>query len=51
MYKLLVGLIAASFLGAFSLAPVLATVVEDFLTIDRAVVIVDEEDEETALLS
>jgi hypothetical protein len=48
MYKLLVGLIAASFLGAFSLAPVLATVVEDFLTIDRAVVIVDEEDEETA---
>jgi hypothetical protein len=48
MYKLLIGLIAASFLGAFSLAPVLATVVEDFLTIDRAVVIVDEEDEETA---
>jgi hypothetical protein len=46
MYKLLVGLIAAAFLGAFSLAPVLATVVEDFLTIDRAVVIVDEEDEE-----
>lgn len=48
MYKLLVGLIAAAFLSAFSLAPVLATVVEDFLTIDRAVVIVDEEAEETA---
>src|SRR5687768_16845267 len=48
MYKLLVGLVAAAFLGAFSLAPVLATVVEDFLTIDRAVVIVDEEEEETA---
>lgn len=48
MYKLLVGLSAAAFLGAFSLAPVLATVVEDFLTIDRAVVRVDQEDEEIA---
>jgi hypothetical protein len=48
MYKLLVGLIAAAFLSAFSLAPVLATVVEDFLTIDRALVRVDEDDEETA---
>ena len=46
MYKLLVGLIAAAFLSAFSLAPVLATVVEDFPTIDRALVRVDEEDEE-----
>jgi hypothetical protein len=48
MYKLLVGLIAAAFVGAFSLAPVLATTVSDFLTIDRAAVIVDEENEETA---
>jgi hypothetical protein len=48
MYKLLVGLSAAAFLGAFSLAPVLAIVVEDFLIIDRAVVRVDQEDEEIA---
>jgi hypothetical protein len=39
-------LIATAFLSAFSLAPVLATVVEDFLTLDRAVVRVDEEEEE-----
>jgi hypothetical protein len=48
MYILLVGLSAAAFLGAFSLAPVLATVVKDFLIIDRAIVRVDQEDEEIA---
>jgi hypothetical protein len=52
MYKSLVGLIAAAFVGAFSLAPVLATTVEDFLTIERAIVRVDEQEEEIwALLS
>jgi hypothetical protein len=50
MYIPLVRLIAAAFIGPFSLAPVLATAVEDFLTIDRAIVRVDNEDEETAAL-
>jgi hypothetical protein len=50
MYKLLAGLIAAAFVGAFSLAPVLATTVEDFLTIERAIVTVDEEEEEILAL-
>jgi hypothetical protein len=45
----LLGLVAAAVVGTF-LAPVLATAVEDFLTIDRALVSVDNEDEEIALL-
>jgi hypothetical protein len=49
-YKPLVGLIAAAFLGASFLAPILATAVEDFLTIQRAVVRVDNEEEETTAL-
>jgi hypothetical protein len=48
MYILLVGLSAAALLSALSLAPVLATVVKDFLIIDRAIVTVDQEDEEIA---
>jgi hypothetical protein len=48
MYILLVGLSAAALLSALSLAPVLATVVKDFLIIDRAIVRVDQEDEEIA---
>ena len=37
----MIGLIAVAFIGALSLAPALATAVEDFLSIDRAVVNVD----------
>jgi hypothetical protein len=45
----LLGLVAAAVVGTF-LAPVLARAVEDFLTIDRALVSVDNEDEEIAAL-
>lgn len=45
----LLGLVAAAVVGTF-LAPVLATAVEDFLTIDRALVSVDNEDEEISAL-
>lgn len=40
-----------AFIGAFSLAPVFATAVEDFLIIDRALVRVDNEDKEISALS
>jgi hypothetical protein len=39
--RVMIGLKAVAFIGALSLAPVLATAVEDFLNIDRAAVNVD----------
>ena len=48
MYKLLVGLSAAALIGSFSLAPVLAAALEDFLIVERALVRADQEDEEIA---
>ena len=48
----MLGLIAVAFIGAFSLAPVLATAVQDYLNIDRAVVNVDNGHKKiTALLT
>ena len=46
----MIGLIAVAFIGAFSLAPVLATAVEDLLNIDRALVNVDKRDKEISAL-
>ena len=48
--RVMIGLIAVAFIGAFSLAPVLATAVEDFLNIDRALVNVDNRDKEISAL-
>jgi len=39
--RVMIGLITVAFIGAFSLAPALATAVEDYLNIDRAAVNVD----------
>jgi hypothetical protein len=51
MHKPLVGLIAAAILGASFLAPMLATAVEDFLTIDRALVKADNEEISALLIT
>ena len=48
--RVMIGLIAVAFIGAFSLAPVLATAVEDFLNIDRALINVDNRDKEISAL-